>query len=322
MSAEEKIITVPDDDDGQRLDRWLKKHMPFGLAQKLIRKGAIRVNGKKVKQDTKLEAGQEVRLPPFEASEDRPKKKGVNAEDAAFIRSLVIYKDEDVIVLNKPHGLAVQGGTNIKKHVDGMLDAFITRKGVRPRIVHRLDKDTSGVLILARSAEAARELGKLFKGRDVKKIYWAVTVPAPEQNDGTVNAPLIKAGGGQKERIVIDDKEGKKAFTDFVVLERAAKQAAFVAFWPRTGRTHQIRVHAADILGCPVLGDGKYGGEAAYLDGPGISRRLHLHARRMVLPHPVKKGTILDVSAPLPDDLLTSWHALGFDENLKEDPFA
>lgn len=321
MSAEEKIITVPDDDDGQRLDRWLKKHMPFGLAQKLIRKGAIRVNGKKVKQDTKLAAGQEVRLPPFDAPEERPKKQGVNAEEAAFIRSLVIYKDEDVIVLNKPHGLAVQGGTNIKTHVDGMLDAFINRKGVRPRIVHRLDKDTSGVLVLARSAEAARELGRLFKGRDVRKIYWAITVPAPEQNDGTVNAPLIKAGGGQKERIVIDDKEGKKAITDFVVLERAAKQAAFVAFSPRTGRTHQIRVHAADVLHCPVLGDGKYGGEAAHLDGPGISRRLHLHARRMVLPHPVKKGETLDISAPLPEDLLTSWRALGFDENIKDDPF-
>lgn len=322
MSAEEQIITVPEDDDGQRLDRWLKKHMPFGLAQKLIRKGAVRIDGRKAKQDTKLSAGQQVRLPPFEAPEEKAKKQGVSAEDEAFIRSLVIYKDEDVIILNKPHGLAVQGGTNIRKHIDGMLDALVSRKGVRPRIVHRLDKDTSGVLILARSAEAARALGRLFKGRDVKKIYWAVTVPAPEQNEGTVNAPLIKAGGGQKERMVIDDKDGKKAVTDFVVLERAAKQAAFVAFWPRTGRTHQIRVHAADVLGCPVLGDGKYGGAAAYLDGPDIAGRLHLHARRMILPHPVQKGKVLDIAAPLPDDLAAGWRAFGFDTNLAADPFA
>lgn len=246
----------------------------------------------------------------------------MSAADAAFIRALIIYKDDDVIVLNKPHGLAVQGGTNIKKHIDGMLEALVSRKGVRPRIVHRLDKDTSGVLILARTAEAARALGKLFKGRDVKKIYWAVTAGTPEQNEGTVTAPLIKAGGGQKERIVIDDKEGKTAVTDFIVLERAAKQAAFVAFWPRTGRTHQIRVHAADILGCPVLGDGKYGGAAAHLDGPGILHRLHLHARRMILPHPVKKGTVLDITAPLPDDLAESWRAFGFDTNLTADPFA
>lgn len=322
MSTKEQIITVPEDDDGQRLDRWLKKHMPFGLAQKLIRKGAIRVNGKKVKQDAKLFAGQEVRLPPFDAPEEKARKQGVSAADAEFIRSLIIYKDDDVIVLNKPHGIAVQGGTNIKKHIDGMLDALVSRKGVRPRIVHRLDKDTSGVLILARTAEAARALGKLFKGRDVKKIYWAVTAGAPEQNEGTVTAPLVKAGGGQKERIVIDDKEGKTAVTDFIVLERAAKQAAFVAFWPRTGRTHQIRVHAADILGCPVLGDGKYGGAAAHLDGPGILSRLHLHARRMILPHPLKKGEVLDVSAPLPDDLAGSWRAFGFDTNLTADPFA
>ena len=295
--SEEQLLTVSEDDNGQRLDRWLKKHMSFALAQKLIRKGAIRIDGKKVKQDTKLVAGQEVRLPPMEdnkpVSRTKPEKKGVNAENAAFIRSLVIYKDEDVIALNKPAGLAVQGGTGTTRHIDGMLDALVNRTGVRPRIVHRLDKDTSGVLLLARSAEAARELGHLFKGRDVKKIYWAITTPAPEQSEGTITAPLVKAGGGHKERIVVDDKEGKSARTDFIVLDKLGNQAAFVAFWPRTGRTHQIRVHAADVLGCPVLGDGKYGGSAARIEG----------------------------MEDLPEMLQESWKTLGFSTSAKVDPF-
>lgn len=320
--SEEQFLTVPDDDNGQRLDRWLKKYMPFGLAQKLIRKGAIRIDGKKAKQDTKLAAGQEVRIPPIEAAPKKPINKGVSAEDAAFIRSLVIYQDDDVIVLNKPHGLAVQGGTNTMRHIDGMLEALVNRKGVKPRIVHRLDKDTSGVLIVARSAECARELGRLFREREVKKIYWAVTVPAPEQSEGAITAPLIKAGGGQKERIIVDEKEGKKAITDFVVLDRLGRQAAFVAFWPRTGRTHQIRVHAADVLECPILGDGKYGGSAARIEGMDLPFQLHLHAQRIVLPHPMKKKEIIDVSAPLPDILRKSWKALGFRPDERSDPFA
>ncbi len=332
MSEEETFLTVAEDDDGQRLDRWLKQHLPYALIQKLIRKGAIRVDGKKAKGDLRLAAGQEVRLPPLEEkhaesknkregeSENKPKP-ALAAEDVAFIKSLVIYDDGEVMALNKPPGLAVQGGTNTERHVDGMLEAFIDKKGVKPRLVHRLDKDTSGVLLLARSAKAARELGRAFKGREIRKIYWAIVIPAPDQNEGTIKAPLIKAGGAQKERMVIDEKEGKWAETDFIVLDRAGKQAAFMAFQPRTGRTHQIRVHAADALECPVLGDGKYGGAAARLEGMDLPKKLHLHARRIILPHPLQAKKTIDITAPLSDELKKSWKAMGFDTQSQDDPF-
>ncbi len=323
MSAEQ-IITVPEDDDGQRLDRWLKAYMPYVLAQKLIRKGAVRVNGKKVKQDARIEKGQEVRIPPFEDAVARERETyRLSEDDAIFIKSLVIYQDEDVIVLNKPSGLAVQGGTGMARHVDGMVEALSDRNGVKPRLVHRLDKDTSGVLILARSAESARQLGAMFKGHDIKKIYIALTAGVPEQLEGTIKAPLMKAGGAQKERMVVDEEEGRYAETEYVVLERAGKSAAHIAFWPRTGRTHQLRVHAADVLGCPIIGDGKYGGAESRIEGLDLGRnRMHLHAARLILPHPSKKNSTLDLFAPLPADLSDSWKALGFTAKMKDDPFA
>lgn len=323
--SQEKFITVPDDDDGQRLDRWLKSYMPYVLAQKLIRKGAVRVDGKKVKQDARIGKGQEVRIPAFEeAQNDRPKRGYVlTPDDAAYIKSLVLYQDEDVLAINKPAGLAVQGGTGTDRHVDGMMEAFTGRKGVKPRLVHRLDKDTSGVLLLARSAEAARRLGKMFKGHDIKKIYLALTVGVPEQMEGTIKAPLVKAGGAQKERIVVDDDEGRYAETEYIVLEKAGKEAAHIAFWPRTGRTHQIRVHAAEILECPILGDGKYGGIDSRIEGLDLGRKyMHLHAARLILAHPMKRGKMLDISAPLPDHLSASWKELGFMTKVKDDPFA
>lgn len=313
---------VTEDDNGQRLDRWLKKHvpgLPYTLAQKFMRKGQIRVDGKRARADTRLAAGQEIRIPPME---DRPVEspRPVSKEDSDFIRSLVIYDDGDVLALNKPHGLAVQGGSKTRRHIDGMLDALKDRKGIKPRLVHRLDKETSGVLLLARSAEMARELGKLFKGRDVKKTYWAITVSAPEQNEGAINAPLLKAGGIDKEKMIIDEDNGKPALTDFIVLERAGKEAAFVVFHPHTGRTHQIRVHAADVLGCPVLGDEKYGGAEAHIGGLELPKRLHLHAARISLTHPVT-GKILNVSIPLPPELQDSWKTLGFSVDMDHDPF-
>jgi 23S rRNA pseudouridine955/2504/2580 synthase len=319
MTSEQEI-TVDKDDNGQRVDRWLKSYMPYGLAQKLIRKGAVRVDGKKVKQDTKLLEGQKVRIPPIELKEKKSNYK-IGKADEQFIRSLVVFKDEDVIVINKPPELAVQGGTNTKRHVDGLMEVFTTKKGVKPRIVHRLDKDTSGLLIMARNAEAARKLSSMFKTGKVKKIYWAITVPAPEQNEGSIVAPLIKAGGAQKERVIVDDKEGKRAVTDFIILDHLAKKAAFVCFWPRTGRTHQIRVHAADVLNCPVLGDGKYGGAGARVEGIELPFKLHLHARQLKLPHPIKPKEFLDLKAPLPEFMEESFKALGFDISNVEDPF-
>ncbi len=314
-------MEVQEDDDGQRLDRWLKKRVPdipYGLAQKLIRKGQFRVDGKRVKADTKLAAGQSVRIPPVE---DKPKgaKPKLSEEDAQFIRSLVIHDDGDVIAINKPYDLPVQGGTKVRRHVDGMLDALVDEKGVRPRLVHRLDRETSGVLMLARSGKVAKALGYAFKERGVKKIYYAIVTPTPEMHEGSIKAPLVKAGGPNRERMVVDEKEGKFALTDYTVLEHAAQRAAFVAFWPRTGRTHQIRVHA-ELMGCPVLGDNKYRGDVEPLEGLDTADRLHLHAARIICKHPTQKG-MLDIRAPLPKELKKSWKALGFNSSYKDDPF-
>lgn len=315
-------IKVAEDDHGQRLDRWLKKavpELPYGLAQKMMRKGAIRIDGKRAKPDTRLESGQKVRIPPLE---DKPKdgKRKLTDKDIAYIKSLVIFDDGDVMAINKPQGLATQGGTKIKRHVDGFLDGLVNKKGVRPRLVHRLDKDTSGVLLLARSAEAARGLGRIFKSRDARKIYWALVAPSPAMPEGTINAPLAKMGGVAREKMNVDEEAGKKAVTEYKVLEQAHDRAAFIAFWPRTGRMHQIRIHAA-LMETPVIGDRKYGAQAERIEGVSLHNGLHLHARRMICPHPTKKGMI-DVTAPLPPELAKSWKALGFSTNDKEDPFA
>jgi len=312
-----RLIKVESIDDGQRLDRWLKKNvpeLPYALAQKLIRKGAIKIDGKKAKTDSRLNEGQEVRLPPMEDKADMPKPKMViTQDDVAYIRSMIIYDDGDVVALNKPGDIASQGGGGIDRHIDGLLELLEDRKGRRPRLIHRLDRETSGVLLCARSNEAVRQLGANFRDRHAKKTYWAILVPAPDEQEGTINAPLAKAKGPHKDRMQVDEGEDSKhAITDFVVVERAAKKAAFVAFMPHTGRTHQIRVHAADILGCPILNDGKYGGAEAHLEGIDLSPRLHLHARRLVVWHPAEKK-LLDLRAPLPPELDRTWKELGFD---------
>jgi 23S rRNA pseudouridine955/2504/2580 synthase len=316
-----RYLTVSEDEDGQRLDRFLQKHLkgvPFGLLQKLMRKGQIRVDSKRVKTDTRLSAGQSVRIPPMEerAAETKPR---ITDKDAAMMRGAILYDDGEILALNKPAGLATQGGTNIKKHLDGLLEVLVDKKGVKPRLVHRLDKDTSGVLLLARSAAMARDLGAIFKSRNIRKIYWALTIPAPEINQGEIRAPIIKAGGAGSEKMVVDVEEGQYAETLFDVMDRAHDKMAFVAFWPQTGRTHQIRVHAAH-MGCPIVGDGKYGGEAALVEGIGHVRRVHLHARTVRFNHP-KNGKLIEISAPLADDLKKSWRDFGFDPNEKGEPF-
>lgn len=329
-----RMITVKDDDEGQRIDRWIKKYvpdMPYVLAQKLMRKGAIRADGKRVKPDTRLKGGQEIKIPPFDskAPSKTPRKQKLSDEDAAFVRSLVLYEDEHVIALNKPYDLAVQGGTKTKRHIDGMLEAFKNKEGVVPRLVHRLDKETSGVLLLARSAKCARELGFAFKKKAVRKIYWAVVSPTPETYEGTIKAPIVKSGGDY-EKMVIDDEDGKFAVTEYTIVEHAGRAAAFVAFWPRTGRTHQIRVHAAEVLKTTILGDRKYRAEKdeesklidANLAGMDIAKRMHLHAHRLILPHPMKNGQVLDIKAPLSPELAKSWKSLGFNHRYKQDPFA
>lgn len=328
MSNEPRILTVSRDDDGQRLDRWLKRmapDLPYVLVQKLIRKGQIRIDGKRAKMDTRIEQGQEVRLsaakPESRQHPDNKKVRKISSEDIAYIQSLVIYQDKDIIALNKPIGMATQGGSKVKRHIDGLLDGLADNDGVRPRLVHRLDKDTSGVLLLARSAKVAKALGDIFKGRDIKKIYWAIVTPTPEMMHGTIKAPLLKGGEQGREKVHVDHEEGKYAQTEYAVVENAASRAAFVAFWPRTGRTHQIRVHA-QIAGFPILGDGKYGGASAMMDEDmEHARTLHLHAQRLIFMHPTQKGRIMDIRAPLPPEIAKTWKTLGFNAKYKGDPF-
>ncbi len=322
MIQDVRHIKIPQDDDGQRLDRWLKKNVPemsFVMAQKLLRTGQIRVDGKRAKPDARLVAGQEIRLPPMDARPEKRDGYRLRDDDADMIRKAVIYDDGDLLAINKPPGVASQGGMNIERHIDGMLEALVIGDGVKPRLVHRLDKDTSGVLLLARSAEMARHLGKMFQGRDMKKIYWAITSPAPTSMEGEIKAPLIKGTvGPEKDKMIVDQKEGQKAYTNYEVMEVAGRQAAFVAFMPKTGRTHQIRVHAA-YAGFPLLGDEKYGTKAA-IEGPGITQRLHLHARSLEFRHPTTKKQ-MKLVAPLPADLARSWDALGFQKKPDHEPF-
>lgn len=316
---------VGENEHDLRLDRWFKTHFPalaFGRLQKLLRTGQIRVDGKRAKTSLRLQSGQAIRIPPLGDGEgregarqpgDRP---AVTAADRAFLLGLVIYKDRDVFVINKPSGLAVQGGTKTERHLDGMLDGLVDGDEERPRLVHRLDRDTSGVMILARNRAAAASLGAAFKGKDTRKLYWAITAGVPSPQEGEISMPLSKGGGRGHERVIADPEEGKSAITWYKVIDTAGKRAALVALWPRTGRTHQLRAHMA-ALGCPIVGDGKYGGAEAYLTGDDFPSKMHLHAREIDIP-----GSGRRVVAALPDHMLQTIRMLGLDaEAAAEDPF-
>jgi len=318
-----ELVTISAADDGARLDRWLKKHYPelgFGGVQKILRTGQVRLDGKRVKGDARLSEGQQLRLPP-QLSEDAPKReRKISARDREFIHSLVIYEDEAVIAINKPPGLATQGGTGIGRHVDGLLEG-LAEGGVKPHLVHRLDKDTSGVLLLARNPKIARLLGAQFAGRGIRKYYWAITVPAPKLYQGKIRTALEKKAGADGEK-VRGGENGKYALTYYQVMETAGSKLARVVFWPRTGRTHQIRVHAQE-MGTPLLGDYKYGAEKQELleETPALPNMLHLHARRLMLPHPVT-GKLLDITAPLDPKMRQTWEYFSFDVDDRSDPFA
>lgn len=317
-----KILKVLPDEDGQRLDRWMRKHIgrtPFALTQKMIRTGQVRIDGKRAKPDTKLQVGQEVRLPPME-DKHGPAAFKPKPGDKKFLKSITLYDDGDLLVLNKPYGLPSQGGSKITRHVDGLLECLTDRKGLRPKLAHRLDRDTSGILICARKRTTLQKLGKIFQQKDIRKYYWAVTTAVPEQMEGAIIAPLGKGEGKQKDMTIIDRENGKYAKTEYAVVEVAGKDAALVAFWPRTGRTHQIRAHATYALETPILGDEKYEGQTDKFDAMGVDSRLHLHAYRIIFPHP-KDNKIMDLAAPLPADLKKSWKAFGFSANYKDDPF-
>jgi len=317
--------SVSDRDADMRLDRWFHQYFPglgFGRLQKLLRTGQIRVDGRRAKAGQRLNAGQNIRIPPLNdrPSADGPERPGVSAKDAAFVRGLVLHMDDDVIAVNKPAGLAVQGGTRTTRHLDGLLDALRFDQEERPRLVHRLDRDTSGVMLLARHRVAANQLGQVFRSRNARKLYWAVTVGVPAPEQGTIKIPLSKGGGAGRERAFQDAKAGKRAITLFKVLDKAGTKVAWLVLWPQTGRTHQLRVHMAGI-GTPILGDGKYGGQNAFVDHPEIERQLHLHARELVVPHP---GTGRDFRfvAPLPAHMEQTFAHYGFEpaEGLM-DPF-
>lgn len=309
--------TVGADEADLRLDRWFRRHFPdvaHGRLERLLRTGQVRVDGKRAKAGQRLATGQVVRVPPVPVEEgaaakpDRPPPVRVDAGEVAALRAAILYQDGAVIALNKPAGLAVQGGTGTHSHVDGLLGALCDDGGERPRLVHRLDKDTSGVLLLARTAAAAKALTSEFRGRAARKLYWAVVVGVPSPMSGRIDLNLAKQTGAAREKVAADP-DGHRATTDFQVLDHAGRRAALVALSPRTGRTHQLRVHMAAI-GTPVLGDGKYGGAEAFLPGLALARRLHLHARRIVLPHPT--GGMLDITAPLPRHLNETMATLGF----------
>jgi 23S rRNA pseudouridine955/2504/2580 synthase len=310
--------TVHAADAESRLDRWFRRHFPQltqGALQKLLRTGQIRVDGKRAEGNTRLERGQEIRIPPIPegpAPDSAPKPREITRDDAQALERMILYKDDSVIALDKPHGLAVQGGPNIKKHLDGMLDALRFGHDERPRLVHRLDRDTSGVILVARDGRAASRLAAAFRSRDAEKTYWAIVVGQPEYEGGRIDMPLTKQGGGPMgERTVpAEGKEGTFAVTEYSTMDVARRHATWLELRPLTGRTHQLRVHCASALACPILGDGKYGGQAAHLEG--MSNSLHLHARRIVIPHP--EGGTLEVTAPLSPHMLESFATLGFDK--------
>jgi len=318
-----RTVEIAAEDDGIRLDRWFRRHvpdLPHGRLEKLLRTGQVRLDGKRAKANARLAAGSKLRLPPMPGGAGtanvKPQAKPPGAKEAAALRALVLHKDAEVLALNKPAGLAVQGGSGTGKHLDAMLDALQFEAHERPRLVHRLDKDTSGVLLLGRTRQAAAKLAASFRGRDARKVYWALTAGVPRPKKGRIDLPLAKIPGKRGERVE-PDESGKRAVTYYAVVEALADKAAWVALMPQTGRTHQLRAHMA-ALGTPILGDGKYGGPAAFV--PGLPKKLHLHARDVEIPHP--KGGRLKVTAPLQGAMLESFRLFGFDPESEEDYFA
>ena len=315
-------ITVESGEAGMRLDRWFKTHFPglgFGPLQKLLRSGQVRVDGGRVKSDTRLEPGQVVRIPPLGV--DRKGDAPVTArtmrgqDDGAVLSKMMLHEDPQVFVFNKPSGLAVQGGSGVNRHVDDMLEAFRSKKGEKPRLVHRLDRDTSGVLVVARTRLAAMKLAEAFRGRDAKKTYWALVKGVPPKREDKISTWMIKEQtfDGDRIRVAKHGEDGADHAVSFYrVIEQAAQALTWLEMQPHTGRTHQLRVHAAHI-GCPIIGDPKYFEADKNWDFPGgMQNRLHLHARRIVIPHP--NGGVIDVTAPLPPHMRQSWNLLGFEE--------
>ncbi|MGB3875767.1 RluA family pseudouridine synthase [Shinella zoogloeoides] len=316
---------VDNDEAGMRLDRWFKVHYPglgFGPLQKLLRSGQVRVDGGRAKSDTRLQPGQTVRIPPMDID-----AKGVKAgpiagrdlkhsPDGELLARMLLHEDDKVFVLNKPAGIAVQGGSGVTRHIDKMLEAWTSQKGEKPRLVHRLDRDTSGVLVIARTRGAAQKLTAAFRERDTKKTYWSVVKGVPKKREDKISTWLVKeqTPDGDRMRIARHGEDGADHAVSFYrVVEQAGQNFAWLEMEPYTGRTHQLRVHAAHI-GHPILGDPKYFDADTNWSFPGgVQNRLHLHARHIDIPHP--SGGRLRVTAPLPPHMVQTWNLFGFDQS-------
>jgi 23S rRNA pseudouridine955/2504/2580 synthase len=321
MSASKGVqtVTVSGDEGGMRLDRFFEARFPglsFSHIQRIIRKGEVRVNGRRAQPKDRLQAGQAIRVPPLKLEPPKPREHASEDQKSrAFLKSITLYEDDDVLVLNKPMGLAVQGGSGTTRHLDGMLGALRGPgpDGQRPRLVHRLDKDTAGCLLVAKTRFAAAALAKTFRTRSARKIYWALVAGVPRPRQGRVSTFLAKQEQDEESfmRIARHGEEGAShAVTYYAVVETAAQRLAWLSLKPVTGRTHQLRAHMAHI-GHPIVGDDKYFNIENWELPGGMQNRLHLLARRIAVPHP--RGGAIDVTAPLPPHMQQSWNLLGFD---------
>ena len=311
-----QTVAVTADEAGMRVDRFLEAKFPglsFSHIHRVIRKGELRVNGKRVDGKDRLEAGQAVRIPPLKVDAPKPAASEADEKTAAFLKSITLYEDADVLVLDKPMGLAVQGGSGTTRHVDGMLDVMRDASGQRPRLVHRLDKDTSGCLLVAKTRFAAAALAKVFRSREARKIYWALVAGVPKPRQGRISTFLAKEEREDEQvmRVARHGEDGAShAVTYYAVVETSAQQLAWVSLKPVTGRTHQLRAHIAHI-GHAIVGDPKYFNKENWQLPGGMQKRLHLLARRIAVPHP--RGGVIDVTAPLPPHMVQSWNLLGLE---------
>jgi 23S rRNA pseudouridine955/2504/2580 synthase len=312
-----QTVSVTTDESGMRVDRFFEGRFPglsFSHIQRIIRKGEVRVNGKRTQPKARLEAGQAVRIPPLKIEAPAPRDDAPAAQkDRAFLKLITLYEDADVMVLNKPMGLAVQGGSGTTRHIDGMLGTMRGPDGQRPRLVHRLDKDTAGCLLVAKTRFAAAALAKTFRSRSARKIYWALVAGVPKPAQGRISTYLAKQEVEEDSYMRIvkhGEKNAVHAVTYYAVVEPAAHKFAWISLKPVTGRTHQLRAHMAHV-GNPIVGDPKYFNIENWEFPGGVQNKLHLLARRIAVPHP--RGGLIDVSAPLPPHMEQSWNLLGFD---------
>jgi 23S rRNA pseudouridine955/2504/2580 synthase len=318
MPTSVQNTAVTADESGMRLDRFLEARFPglsFSHIQRVIRKGEVRVNGKRAQPKQRLEAGQTVRIPPLRLDQPKPRAPGDEADQKTrdFLKSITLYEDDDVLVLNKPMGLAVQGGSGTTRHLDGMLEVLRDAHGQRPRLVHRLDKDTAGCLLVARTRFAATALAKTFRSRSARKVYWALVAGVPKVPQGRISTFLAKEERDEESFMRIarhGEKGASHAVTYYAVVETAGPLLAWLSLKPVTGRTHQLRAHM-DHIGHPIVGDPKYFALENWQLPGGMQNRLHLLARRIAVPHP--RGGVIDITAPLPPHMLQSWNLIGLD---------